>query len=245
MEQNIAQEPKGATIVVTGAGSGIGYAVTRRLLEAGYAVSAWDVAAGKLAGANDAGLDFHEIDVRDKAAMDRVVAGIRTPIAGLINCAAIYKPVPFLELEEADWDAHLGINLKGTLLASQSVLPRMRTQKTGAIVMFSSSIARSGARHGAAYAATKGGVLGLARGMALDVASDNIRVNVISPGVTDTPQPRGHRSQADLDVMAAANPMGRIGEPEDMAETALFLLEDDASFITGQDIRVNGGGMMI
>ncbi len=88
-------------------------------------------------------------------------------------------------------------------------------------------------------------MLGLARGMALDVAADNIRVNVISPGVTDTPQPRGHLSQADLDAMAAANPMGRIGEPEDMAETALFLLEDDASFITGQDIRVNGGGMMI
>jgi len=241
----MAQEPKGTTIVVTGAGSGIGYAITRRLLEAGYAVSAWDVAEGKLAGANDAGLDFHEIDVRDKAAMDRVVAGIQTQIAGLVNCAAIYKPVPFLELDEASWDAHLGINLKGTLFASQAVLPRMRAQKTGAIVLFSSGIARTGARYGTAYAATKGGVLGLARGMALDVAADNIRVNVISPGVTDTPQPRGHRSQADLDAMAAANPMGRIGEPEDMAETALFLLEDDASFITGQDIRVNGGGMMI
>ena len=241
----MAQEPKGTTIVVTGAGSGIGYAITRRLLEAGYAISAWDVAEGKLAGANDAGLDFHEIDVRDKAAMDRLVAGIRTQIAGLVNCAAIYKPVPFLELDEASWDAHLGINLKGTLFASQAVLPRMRAQKTGAIVLFSSGIARTGARYGTAYAATKGGVLGLARGMALDVAADNIRVNVISPGVTDTPQPRGHRSQADLDTMAAANPMGRIGEPEDMAETALFLLEDDASFITGQDIRVNGGGMMI
>lgn len=245
MGRSMAQEPKGTTIVVTGAGSGIGYAITRRLLEAGYAVSAWDVAEGKLAGANDAGLDFHEIDVRDKAAMDRVVADIQTPIAGLVNCAAIYKPVPFLELDEADWDAHLGINLKGTLFASQAVLPRMRARKAGAIVMFSSGIARTGARHGTAYAATKGGVLGLARGMALDVAADNIRVNVISPGVTDTPQPRGHRSQADLDAMAAANPMGRIGEPEDMAETALFLLEDDASFITGQDIRVNGGGMMI
>ena len=241
----MAQDSKDATIVVTGAGSGIGYAVTRRLLDSGYAVSAWDVAEGKLAGANDAGLAFHQIDVRDKAAMDSVVAGIRTPIAGLVNCAAIYKPVPFLELDEASWDTHLGINLKGTLLASQAVLPLMRARKSGAIVMFSSGIARTGARHGTAYAATKGGVLGLARGMALDVAADNIRVNVISPGVTDTPQPRGHRSQADLDAMAAANPMGRIGAPEDMAEAALFLLEDDSSFITGQDIRVNGGGMLI
>ena len=245
MQGSTAQEPKGATIVVTGAGSGIGYAVTRRLLEAGYVISAWDVTEGKLSGVNDAGLEFHQIDVRDKPAMDQVVTGIKTPIAGLVNCAAIYKPVPFLELDEASWDAHLNINLKGTLFASQSVLPRMRAQKSGAIVMFSSGIARTGARHGTAYAATKGGVLGLARGMALDVSTDNIRVNVISPGVTDTPQPRGHRSQADLDAMAAAHPMGRIGEPEDMAETTLFLLEDDASFITGQDIRVNGGGMMI
>ena len=245
MQGSISQEPKGATIVVTGAGSGIGYAITRRLLEAGYVVSAWDVTEGKLSGVNYAGLEFHEIDVRNKPAMDQVVKGIGTPIAGLVNCAAIYKPVPFLELDEASWDAHLSINLKGTLFASQSVLPRMRAQKSGAIVMFSSGIARTGARHGTAYAATKGGVLGLARGMALDVSTDNIRVNVISPGVTDTPQPRGHRSQADLDAMAAAHPMGRIGEPEDMAETTLFLLEDDASFITGQDIRVNGGGMMI
>ena len=241
----MAQDRNGATIVVTGAGSGIGYAITRRLLDVGYAVSAWDVTEGKLAGANDAGLSFHVIDVRDRAAMDRVVAGIEGPIVGLANCAAIYKPVPFLELDEASWDAHLGINLKGTLFACQAVLPHMRAQRHGAIVMFSSGIARAGAKQGTQYAATKGGVLGLARGMALDVAADNIRVNVISPGVTDTPQPRGHRSQADLDVMAAANPMGRIGEPEDMAETALFLLEDDSSFVTGQDIRVNGGGMMI
>ena len=241
----MTRNAKDATIVVTGAGSGIGYAVARRVRDAGYAVSAWDVEEGRLAGANDAGLAFHEIDVRDRAAMDSVVAGIRAPIAGLVNCAAIYKPAPFLELDEASWDAHLDINLKGTLLASQAVLPRMRVQKSGAIVMFSSGIARAGARHGAAYAATKGGVLGLARGMALDVAADNIRVNVISPGVTDTPQPRGHRSQADLDAMAAANPTGRIGAPEDMAEAALFLLEDDSSFVTGQDIRVNGGGMLI
>jgi len=241
----MAQDRNGTTMVVTGAGSGIGNAVTRRLLDVGYAVSAWDVEEGKLAGANDAGLGFHALDVRDKAVMQQIVAGIGTPIAGLVNCAAIYKPMPFLELDEANWDAHLGINLKGTLLACQSVLPRMRAQRRGAIVMFSSGIARMGARQGTPYAATKGGILGLARGMALDVASDNIRVNVISPGVTDTPQPRGHRSQADLDVMAVANPMGRIGEPEDMAEAALFLLEDDSAFVTGQDIRVNGGGMMI
>ncbi len=241
-------EPEKPTIVVTGGGSGIGNAIVRRALAAGYAVSAWDVAEGALAGVNRPGLSFHLLDVRDKAAMEAAVAGIAEAggtIVGLAACAAVYKPVPFLELDDAAWDRHLDINLKGTLLASQAVLPGMRRRGKGAIVMFSSSIARNGAAGGAHYAATKGGVLGLARAMALETARDGIRVNAISPGITDTPQPRGHRSQADLDAAAAANPMGRIGAPEDMAEAALFLMEDDASFVTGQDIRINGGRLMI
>ena len=223
--------------------------IVRRALAAGYAVSAWDVAEGALAGMNRPGLSFHRLDVRDKAAMEergrRASSETGGTIIGLAACAAVYKPVPFLELDDAAWDRHLDINLKGTLLASQAVLPEMRRRGKGAIVMFSSSIARNGAAGGAHYAATKGGVLGLARAMALETARAGIRVNAISPGITDTPQPRGHRSQADLDAAAAANPMGRIGEPEDMAEAALFLMEDDASFVTGQDIRINGGRLMI
>ena len=236
------------TIIVTGGGSGIGNAIVRRVLAGGYAVSAWDTDEGRLAGMNRPDLSFHRLDVRDRAAMDRAVSEIveaGATIAGLAACAAVYKPVPFLDLDDEAWDRHLDINLKGTLLASQAVLPEMRRRGKGAIVMFSSSIARNGAAGGAHYAATKGGVLGLARAMALETARDGIRVNVISPGVTDTPQPRGHRSQADLDAAAAANPMGRIGEPEDMAEAALFLMEDDSSFVTGQDLRVNGGRPMI
>ena len=236
------------TIIVTGGGSGIGNAIVRRALAGGYAVSAWDTDEGRLAGMNRPDLSFCLLDVRDKAAMDRAVSEIVEAggtIVGLAACAAVYKPVPFLDLDDEAWNRHLDINLKGTLLASQAVLPEMRRRGKGAIVMFSSSIARNGAAGGAHYAATKGGVLGLARAMALETARDGIRVNAISPGITDTPQPRGHRSQADLDAAAAANPMGRIGEPEDMAEAALFLIEDDSSFVTGQDIRINGGRLMI
>ncbi len=91
MGQSIAQEPKGTTIVVTGAGSGIGYAIARLLLEASYAVSAWDVAEGKLAGANDAGLDFHEIDVRDKAAMDRRSPDLQSHVPWRLTCAETTK----------------------------------------------------------------------------------------------------------------------------------------------------------
>jgi len=231
-------------VIVSGAGSGIGHAVTRRLLDWGYRVSAWDIDAGQLAGANDPRLAFHDLDVRDKSAMDRAVADTVERfgrIAGLVTCAAIFKAVPFLELDETTWDETFAVNLKGTLLACQAVLPAMRRQGNGAIVMFASSLARSGAVHGAHYAATKGGVLGFARSLALEVAAHNIRVNVVSPGLTDTPQPRGNMSDAEIRAKALQIPLGRIGAPGDMAEAVTFLQSDDASFVTGQDIRVNGG----
>jgi NAD(P)-dependent dehydrogenase (short-subunit alcohol dehydrogenase family) len=136
------------------------------------------------------------------------------------------------------------INLKGTLFACQAVLPIMREQRRGSIVLLSSTVARHGAVGGAHYAATKGGILGLARSLALDVARENIRVNVISPGTTDTPMPREHRTDADLEALRRRIPLGRIGRPEDMAEVALFLLQEDSSFVTGQDIRVNGGALL-
>lgn len=232
------------TMIVTGAGSGIGHALTRRLLQENFHVSAWDTDPGDLAGANDENLEFCEIDIRDASAMDATVsaAARRTGrIAGLATCAAIYRSVPFLELTEDDWDAHLSINLKGSLLACQAVLPTMLEQKSGSIVLFSSSIARRGAPESAAYAATKGGVLGLARALALDHARAGIRANAISPGITDTPQPRGNLTEEDIYSRAENIPLGRIGMPDDMVDAALFLLSDEASFVTGQDIRINGG----
>ena len=232
------------TMIVTGAGSGIGHALTRRLLQENFHVSAWDTDPGELAGANDENLDFCEIDVRDAGAMDAAMSAAlkRTGrIAGLATCAAIYRSVPFLELTEDDWDAHLTINLKGSLLACQAVLPTMLEQKSGSIVLFSSSVARRGAPESAAYAATKGGVLGLGRAIALDHARAGIRANIISPGITDTPQPRGNLTEEDIYGRAEHIPLGRIGMPDDMVEAALFLLGDDASFVTGQDIRINGG----
>ena len=235
------------TMIVTGAGSGIGHALTRRLLTENYHVSAWDTDPGDLAGANDENLDFCEIDVRDAAAMATAVADAHSKtgkIAGLATCAAIFHTKPFLDVTEDDWDAHLSINLKGTMLACQAVLPRMLAQKSGSILLFSSSIARRGAAESAAYAATKGGVLGLGRAIALDHARAGIRANILSPGITDTPQPRGNMSEEDIYGWADNIPLGRIGTPEDMVDTALFLLSDEASFVTGQDIRVNGGASL-
>jgi NAD(P)-dependent dehydrogenase (short-subunit alcohol dehydrogenase family) len=232
------------TMIVTGAGSGIGHSLTRKLLAENYRVSAWDADEGELAGANDDNLTFHRLDVRDAGAMAGAVAADISSsdrVAGLATCAAIYRTAPFLDLTEEDWDAHLSINLKGTLLTCQAVLPKMLEQGSGSIVMFSSLIARRGALNSSAYAATKGGVLGLMRALALDHARAGIRANAVSPGIADTAMPRAVMAEADLFAKGDDIPLGRIGEAEDMVEAACFLLSDDASYVTGQDIRVNGG----
>lgn len=120
----------------------------------------------------------------------------------------------------------------------------MRPQKFGRIVLFLSMLVRTGSVNGAHYAASKGGILGLARTLAIEVAAENIRVNTISPGITDTPQPRAFLSEADLEARRARIPLGRIGHVEDMVEACLFLLSEESSYMTGQDMRVNGGASL-
>jgi NAD(P)-dependent dehydrogenase (short-subunit alcohol dehydrogenase family) len=234
--------------VITGAASGIGAALVARLLAEDAFVCACDVDATGLERLGKADrLISRVVDVRDREALQSAVdeAGAAAgAIEGLLACAAVFEARSFLDLDEDTWDQTFAINLKGTLFAVQAVLPAMRQRKRGAIVLFSSTLARSGAADGAHYAATKGGVLGLARSVALETASEGIRVNVLSPGVTDTPQPRGNMTEQELFSRAAAIPLGRIGQTSDMVEAALFLLSDEASFMTGQDLRVTGGARL-
>jgi|MDTA01.1.fsa_nt_gb 2-hydroxycyclohexanecarboxyl-CoA dehydrogenase len=231
------------TVIVTGAGSGFGLALTRRLLEESFRVEAWDRDEGSLSDIDDDSLSFRQLDVCDGRAMADAVAAIETSaaITGLVTCAAIYRVAPFLEITEDDWDAHLSINLKGTLLTCQAVLPRMLDQRRGSVVMFSSLIARRGAVNSGAYAATKGGVLGLMRALALDHARAGIRANAISPGIADTPMPRAVMDEDMLISKGEDVPLGRIAMPEDIVDATMFLLGQESSFVTGQDIRVNGG----
>ena len=238
-----APESKGS-VVVTGAASGIGFATTGLLLAQGYRVVACDLAPGRLAEIDSANLHFDALDVRDAAALNASVAGEEArghAIVGLVACAGIITRTPYLELDEETFDRHLDINLKGPFLSCQAVLPAMRRQGRGSIVLFSSTIARSGSIKGGHYAASKGGVLGLMRSLALETAREGIRVNAVSPGVTDTPMPRGHASDEEVYAKAAKVPLGRIGQPDDMAQAVLFLLDDDSSYVTGQDLRVSGG----
>ena len=232
------------SVVVTGAASGIGFATTGLLLAEGYRVVACDLAPGRLAELDSPDLHFDALDVRDAAASHACVAGEEArghAIVGLVACAGIITRTPYLELDEETFDRHLDINLKGPFLSCQAVLPAMKRQGRGSIVLFSSTIARAGSIKGAHYAASKGGVLGLMRSLALETAREGIRVNAISPGVTDTPMPRGHASDEAVYAKAAKVPLGRIGQPDDMAQAVLFLLGEDSSYVTGQDLRVSGG----
>ena len=236
-------EGKGA-VCVTGAAGGIGETLVHRLLEEGYGVSAWDLEPGPLASITHERFVFERLDVRDAGGLKaaaRQAAERFGSLHGLVSLAAIYRTQPFLEIDAATWDLHFEINLKGSLLAAQAVLPVMRAARAGSIVLFSSSLARTGGANSAAYAATKGGILGLMRSMALDVARDNIRVNAVSPAIADTAMPRANLDAGVLLARAAANPMKRIGTPRDMAEAALFLLDEENAFMTGQDLRVTGG----
>jgi NAD(P)-dependent dehydrogenase (short-subunit alcohol dehydrogenase family) len=244
----MADDSKRPTIIVTGAGSGIGYETAISFAAREVHVLCWDVNPGRLAAAQSRHLAFDKVDVRDGTRMLELVEkaeGAGHRIDGLVCCAAIFRRVPFLQLEEETFDAHMAINLEGTFLACQAVLPVMRHRRAGSIVVFSSSIARSGSATGGHYAATKGGLLGLMRSLALEVAADGIRVNAISPGVTDTPQPRGHSTEEQLYARAKDIPLGRIGAARDMAQAVEFLIGPLSSYVTGQDIRVNGGAQLI
>jgi NAD(P)-dependent dehydrogenase (short-subunit alcohol dehydrogenase family) len=171
----------------------------------------------------------------------RSAADVGGGIAGLSAGAGMLELAPVLELSEGGFDRTMAVNLKGAMLAAQAVLPAMRAARYGSIVLYSSSLARSAGPDRADYIASKGGILGLARTLALELAEEGIRVNSISPGIVDTPMPWSHSTEERMAERARSNPMGRIGKPADIVDTALFLLSDDASFITAQDIRVSGG----
>lgn len=234
-------------LVVTGAGSGIGLAVTTHALACGRAVLALDQDTTALDGLDHPSLRVHALDVRDADAVNAAVDAVpqHLTICGLVTCAAVFKRVPFLELTPELFDTTFAVNLTGTLIAAKAVLPRLRAQRCGSIVMLSSSLARIGSPTGAHYAATKGGVLGLARSLALEVADEGIRVNVVSPGLTDTPQPRAHPGGAEaMAERAKTIPLGRIGHVDDVVAAIDFLLAAESSYVTGQDIRVNGGSQI-
>jgi NAD(P)-dependent dehydrogenase (short-subunit alcohol dehydrogenase family) len=235
------KEHQGRIAVITGGSGGIGGAIAKRLATEGAVVHILDVKPGSVDGR------FHALDVGDEASVNRAFNAIGAEhgaIDYLICCAGIYRPQPFLEISLDAWRQTLQVNLTGMFLSCRAALKYMTPRRFGRIVLFSSMAARSGGKNVAHYAASKGGVLGLARALAVEAAADNIRVNAISPVITDTPMPRAVVSDAYMQSRKDHIPLGRIGDVQDMVEACLFLLSDDSSYMTGQDLRVNGGSSL-
>lgn len=236
-----SSEHHGRIAVVTGGSGGIGGAIATRLASEGAVVHILDVKAGAT------NKHFHPLDVGDEASVNRAVDAIGNEhgaIDYLICCAGIYRPQPFLELSLDAWHQTLQVNLTGMFLCCRAALKYMTPRRFGRIVLFSSMAARTGGKNVAHYAASKGGILGLTRALAVEAAADNIRVNAISPVITDTPMPRAVVSDAYMQSRKDHIPLGRIGDVQDMVEACLFLLSDDSSYMTGQDLRVNGGSTL-
>ena len=244
----------GKVALVTGAQQGIGRAVAVALAREGadVAVNYLDdrAAAAKVVDeARGHGVRAIAVpgDVAQPADVSAIAATIERELGRLdilVNNAGIFPRVPFLEMAERDWDAVLDVNLKGGFLCAQASARMMvRGGRGGAIVNLASGAIR-GTPRGVHYSASKGGVVSMTRALALELAPHAIRVNAIAPGVTDTAQPRYGHSEDEILAMAKTIPLGRIGTPEDIARVAVFLVSDDAGYITGQTLFVNGGAYM-
>ena len=242
----------GKVVLVTGAQQGIGAAMAREFAAAGADLAInWvddEGAAQRIADEIRAGGRRAVLVRADVSRLEQVRAMVSAaqqglgPIDVLINNAGVFPRVPFLEMTEHDWDQVLDVNLKGSCFCAQYVAKAMvAAGRQGAIINIASGAALRGSPRGVHYVASKGGVLSLTRAMALELAPYRIRVNAIAPGLTDTAQPRYGSSEAEIVEMARLVPLGRMAQPDDIARAAVFLASDNAGFVTGQTLHVNGG----
>ncbi|MBD5800621.1 3-oxoacyl-[acyl-carrier-protein] reductase FabG [Azoarcus sp. Aa7] len=249
MSQSQLLEGKVA-VITGGAGlNGLGFATARMLAAQGARIAILDLEQANPAGAA-AELGPQHIglvaNVTDKASCDAAAAEILKQLGRidvLVNNAGITQPRKTLDITGADYDAVLDVSLRGTLYMSQAVIPAMQQQKNGSIVCISSVSAQRGGGilGGPHYSAAKAGVLGLARAMAREYGADNIRVNCITPGLIATDINKGKIPEDRRAAILESIPLGRIGEPNDVAGCIVFLASDLSKYCTGVTLDVNGG----
>lgn len=240
----------GKVALVTGAGQGIGRAIALKLaaLEADLALVDLNPATVQETAAEIEKLGRRALalqaDVSRKPEVDQAVQRVlevfgRVDI--LVNNAGWTKYTPFLQETEEYWDRVMAVNLKGTILCSRAVLEAMIKQGGGKIINIASDAGRVGAANEAVYSACKAGVIGFTRALAREIAGHNIRVNCVSPGTTDTPLVHQMFTPEELAKRTRPIPLGRLGQPEDIAAAVAFFASDAADYITGQVLSVSGG----
>jgi NAD(P)-dependent dehydrogenase (short-subunit alcohol dehydrogenase family) len=234
--------------VVTGGTKGIGEAIVRHLAAAGARVVAVSrsVPAAAAGPPRDGEVTTLAADVAKKAEVERMVAAVLArhgTVDILVNCAGTAKRAPALEQTEADWEYMIELNLRGTAWACRAVAPIMQRAGRGRIVNITSLGAAFGLVNRAAYCATKGAVAQLTRCLALEWGPYGITVNAVGPGITVTPlvRPFLDAHPGKEETMNRKIPLGRLGQPDDMAGAVVFLASDLASYVTGQTIYVDGG----
>lgn len=240
--------------IVTGGASGIGLAIATRLAADGHGVAvldrngeAADAAAAGVVAAGGTAVGV-AADVTDRGEIDAAVAAVTDRLGHptiLVNNAGLDYFGPFLKITAEAWERVLTVNLTGTFNCCQALLPGMVEAGWGRIVNISSSSAQGGQPLMAPYVAAKAGVIGLTKSLALEFGPKGVTVNTIPPGFIDTPMLRASEAKGHLgegvEFHAARTPVRRVGRPEDIAAMCAFLVRDDASYVTGQVLGVNGG----
>jgi 2-hydroxycyclohexanecarboxyl-CoA dehydrogenase len=237
---------------VTGGASGIGLSICEHLARAGHSVVVADYNGD---GAEDAARVIRDgggqaisvqVDVSDRAQVDKAVEAARGefgPIGVLVTSAAVSRREPFEQMSAESWDRIISVNLTGTFHCVQA----MTDAGWGRVVMISSSSAQRGAPGMTHYAASKGGVIAFGKALALEFAARGVTVNNIAPSVVDTPMVAQQRAAGALpssEVMARGVPVGRMGTGDDIAAACLYLVSEEASYVTGQTVSVNGGSFV-
>jgi NAD(P)-dependent dehydrogenase (short-subunit alcohol dehydrogenase family) len=264
MSQQVHFALQGRVVVITGGSQGIGAACARRLVRDGAQVALWDVADGEgIALAHDLAQDpgmgsksalYCHCDVSNKVDVERALAATVAHfghVDGLVNNAGIFRAAPFLEITEADWDAVLAINLKGSFLVGQAVAREMVARNAlpwrGAIVNMSSVNGTLTIPTIASYNASKGAINQLTRVMALSLADQGVRVNAVAPGTiaTELAQKAVLTSDEARARIMSRTPMQRLGEPGEIADVVAYLLSDASSYVTGEIVVADGGRMTL
>jgi 2-hydroxycyclohexanecarboxyl-CoA dehydrogenase len=241
---------------VTGGASGIGLSICEHLARAGHSVVVADYNGD---GAEDAARVLRDgrgqaisvqVDVSDRDQVDKAVEAARGefgPIGILVTSAAVSRREPFEQMSAESWERIISVNLTGTFHCVQAVIGDMTDAGWGRVVMISSSSAQRGAPGMTHYAASKGGVIAFGKALALEFAARGVTVNNIAPSVVDTPmvaQQRAAGAVPSSEVMARGVPVGRMGTGDDIAAACLYLVSEEASYVTGQTVSVNGGSFV-